>query len=572
MKGEKKLKEKQYLEQLHRLWGKNWPAHLPKEPHYPFGEIPLTAYLREWARRTPDKPCLIFYGNEITFKQLDDLSNRFASFLAAKGLKKGDRVAVFLPNCPQFHIAFFGILKIGCIHVPVNPMFKEHELLYELNDADAQVIVTLDQLYPIVQTIKDQTNLREVVVTSFADYLPENPTIPVHETLLVPKKNFPGTIDLMQMLAVQSPDYPDVEVGLDDVVALNYTGGTTGMPKGCEHTQRNMIYTAACAATFLYEITPDDMCLTYLPIFWIAGEDSGILSPVFSGATHILLARWDAKAMLTAIDRYKVTHTGGVVDNIVEMMEHPDVKKYDLSSIKVTTVSSFVKKINMDYRARWKELTGAIMREASWGMTETHTVDTFTNGMQDNDMDLKSQPIFVGLPMPGTEFKIVDFDTGELVPLGHEGEIVVRTPSLLKSYWRKPEATKQALRDGWLFTGDIGMIDEEGYLHFLGRRKEMLKVKGMSVFPSEIEAFLGRHPAIVGSGVIGKPEPDKGEVPVAFIKLHKDYEGKITEEELSNWCRQNMASYKVPLIKIVKELPMTATGKVKKEELKKLIK
>ncbi|MBW2085732.1 MAG: AMP-binding protein, partial [Deltaproteobacteria bacterium] len=233
------------------------------------------------------------------------------------------------------------------------------------------------------------------------------------------------------------------------------------------------------------------------------------------------------------------------------------------------TASSFVKKLTVKYRWQWKELTGATLRESSYGMTETHTVDTFTGGMQTDDMDLKSQPVFCGLPMPGTQFKIIDFETGELVPLGKEGEIVIRTPSLMKSYWNKPEETKKALRQGWLYTGDIGMLDEEGYLHFLGRRKEMLKMKGMSIFPSEIETLLGQHPAIAGSGVIGKPDPEKGQVPVAFIKLSADYQGKITEEELTNWCRNNMATYKVPIIKIVEDLPLTATGKVKKEELKK---
>ncbi|MBW2090588.1 MAG: AMP-binding protein [Deltaproteobacteria bacterium] len=565
------MNEQEYLDRLDKLWEKNWPAHLPREPLYPFGEILLTDYLREWARQTPDKPCLIYYGTEITFKQLNDLSDRFAAFLAAKGLRKGDRVAVFLPNCPQFHIAFYGILKLGCIHVPVNPMFKEHEFLYEINDTSAQIIVTLDHLFPIVEAVKDQTSLKEVLVTRFADFLPQEPTIPVHPTLLVAGPECPGTIDLMSMLSEQDPKYPKVEVSLDDVAALNYTGGTTGLPKGCEHTQRDMIYTAATAiATGASEAErpSNPVSLGYFPVFWIAGEIGGVIAPVFSGTTLVMLARWDVEAVLTAIDHYKVTSMGGVVDNYLEIMEYPELKKFDLSSLHTSTASSFVKKLTVDYRRQWKELTGAVLRESSYGMTETHTVDTFTNGMQTDDMDLRSQPVFCGLPMPGTRFKIVDFETGELVPLGKEGEIVISTPSLMKSYWNKPEETKKALRQGWLYTGDIGMLDEEGYLHFLGRRKEMLKMRGMSVFPSEIETLLGQHPAIAGSGVVGKSDPDKGQVPVAFIKLRPDFEGKVTEEELTQWCRQNMATYKVPIVKIIDELPLTATGKVIKEELK----
>jgi long-chain acyl-CoA synthetase len=567
------MDEQQYLGQLKKLWEKNWPESLPREPEYPFGEVLITDYLRKRAELTPDKPCIIWYGKELTFKQLDDLSNRFASFLAECGLQKGDRVAVFLPTCPQFHIAFYGILKLGCIHVPVNPMFKEQELLYELNDTQARIIVALDQLLPMVQRIKDQTSLEKVVTTSLTDYLPDSPTIPVHPSLLVSKQDCPGSIDMIAMLDQQSPVYPEVEVNLDDVVALNYTGGTTGMPKGCEHTQRDMVYTSATAATYFSKTPPDDnsVGLSYLPSFWIAGEVTCVLGPIFSGTTQIILGRWDAEAVLIAIDKYKITRTGGVLDNFVELMNRPDVDRYDLSSLKEITVSSFVKKMNQDYRRRWKELTGGSMREASYGMTETHTVDTFTTFMDEDDMDLKSQPVFVGLPMPGTEFKIVDFEAGELVPLGQEGEIAIRTPSLLKSYWNKPEETKKALRNGWLYTGDIGMLSEEGYLHFLGRRKEMLKVKGMSVFPPEIEAIISRHPAVIGCGVVGMADEEKGEIPVAFVQLYPQYRDQYSEEDLQNWCYEQMAVYKVPTIKMIGELPLTATGKVKKEELKLLL-
>jgi len=553
------------------LWEKNWPAALPKELQYPFGEVLITDYLQKRAELTPDKPCIIWYGTELTFKQLDELSSRFATFLAEKGMQKGDRIAVFLPTCPQFHIAFYGILKLGCIHVPVNPMFKEQELLYELNDTQAKLIITLEHLYPMVEKIKEQTSIQEIVTTSISDFLPEHPTIPVHPSLLNPKQVIDGATDLKLMLEKHSHIYPKVNVSLDDIAALNYTGGTTGMPKGCAHTQRNMVYTCASMATYSGDTNSDNVVLSYLPSFWIAGENTSILSPVFTGKTHILLGRWDAEAMLIAIDKYKVTHTGGVLDNFVELMERPDVNCYDLSSIKSVTVSSYVKKMNIEYRRRWQELSGSIMRESSYGMTETHTFDTFTNYMYENDMDLKSQPIFVGLPMPGTEFKIVDFDTGKLVPLGEEGEIVIRTPSLFKSYWNKPEETEKAIRNGWFYTGDIGMIDEEGYLHFLGRKKEMLKVKGMSVYPPEIEAIICRHPAVIGCGVVGMPHEEKGEVPVAYVQMHSEAVDRWSEEDLQGWCREQMAVYKVPVIKIIEELPLTATGKVKKEELKKLL-
>jgi fatty-acyl-CoA synthase len=256
------------------------------------------------------------------------------------------------------------------------------------------------------------------------------------------------------------------------------------------------------------------------------------------------------------------------VDSIVELMEHPDFSKHDLSSLKSTLAMSFIKKVNLEYRRRWKELTGVTMRESSYGMTETHTCDCFTAGMQTGDMDLKSTPVFVGLPVPGTRFKITDFTTGELLPLGEEGEIVISTPSLMKGYWNDPEKSAEHIKDGWFHTGDMGMIDKAGYLHYLGRTKEMLKVKGMSVFPVEIENLLGRHPAIEGSGVLGRPDPERGEVPVAFVKLKPEHIGSVSGEEITAWCRDNMAVYKVPEVLIIDEFPLTDTGKVRKEVLR----
>ena len=429
--------------------------------------------------------------------------------------------------------------------------------------------MALDLLYSLVSATREQTGLEVVFSTSLTDWLPETPAFPIPDLARIPRQECPGSEDLMTVIRDEVGPCPEVEVGLDDIAALNYTGGTTGMPKGCEHTQRDMVYTAACGATFaLGDPGGDDVLLTYLPIFWIAGEDAGVLAPVLSGVTEVLMIRWDAGAVLDAIPKYRVSIMYGLVDNMVELMDYPDVEKVDFSSLRETLVSSFVKKLNTEYRRQWRELTGTVMRESSYGMTETHTLDTFTAGMQEDNMDLASRPIFVGLPMPGTRFMVVDFVSGEPLPLNQEGEILVQTPSLMKAYWNKPEETASQLADGWLHTGDIGMIDDHGYLTYLGRSKEMLKVKGMSVFPSEVENLLGRHPAIAGSAVLGRTDEEKGEVPVAFIQLSPDQAGDIGEADLQAWCRENMAGYKVPEIRIVEELPLTATGKVKKEDLK----
>ncbi len=557
--------ERAYLERLHALWRKAWPAGKPTEPHYPHGEIPLTEYLRTWARLQPDKPALIYYGSTFSYAELDRLSDRMAALLAQHGVGRGDRVAVFLPNCPQFSIAFFGILKLGAVHVPVSPMSGAFELAYELEDTGAVALVALDELMPLVREVRSGSALRTVFVTGFADVLPQAPTIPVPASLCGARIACPDAIELMPALEDQSAPLPGFVPGLDDIAALNYTGGTTGMPKGCVHTQRDMIYTAASNAGVALTLEPDTVFLSFFPQFWIAGENAGLIFPVFGGATLVLLTRWDPLGVMSAIQRHAVTTVVMPVDGAVEIMDHPRFAEFDLGSLRQVRVVSFVKKLNLEYRRRWQALTGTVLAESSWGMTETHTSDTFTSGFQDDDFDLRVQPIFVGLPVPGTEFKICDFDTGALMPLGVEGEIRVRTPSLLKAYWNKPEASAEALVDGWLRTGDIGVIDEQGFLHYLGRRKEMLKVKGMSVFPPEIEAVLGQHPAVLGSGVIGAPDPERGELPLAFVQLQP---GSVaTGPELQAWCRSRMAGYKVPEVRIVEQLPMTATGKVKKQDL-----
>lgn len=561
------INESEYLDQLRALWKKAWPKGIPSTPQYPHGEIALSEYLRAWAKKQPEHPAVIFYGNVLTYAELDRQSDRFAALLSSKGVRKGDRVAVFLPNCPQFHIVFFGILKLGAIHVPVSPLSRAFELEYELNDTDAEVIVALDQLIETVNQVKDKTRLREVMVTSFAEVIPDNPTIPVPDSVNLPRIPVSDATDLLPAIAAMGEVAPLPPAKLDDIAALNYTGGTTGMPKGCVHTQGDMVYTAAANYGIALDINNDSVFLSFFPEFWIAGENLGLIFPLFAGATLVLLTRWDPMGVLAAIDKYKVTIMAMPVDGAVELMDHPRFKQFSLASLKQVRVVSFVKKLNPDYRGRWKQLTGTTLAESAWGMTETHTSNTFTTGFQDNDFDLTSQPIFVGLPVPGAEFKITNFETGEIVPIGSEGEIRVRTPSLLKSYWNKPEATAEALVDGWLRTGDIGVVDNDGFLHFLGRRKEMLKVRGMSVFPPEIEALLGQHPAVLGSGVVGREDADKGQVPVAFIQLKPEARGRTTPEEIQAWCKERMAVYKVPEVRIVEALPMTATGKVKKQEL-----
>lgn len=560
--------ETDYLRRLEDLWRSRWPAGVPREPRYPLGEIPLTGYLREWALRMPDKTAIEFHGRSVSWAELDRLSDAFAALLQREGLKAGDRVAVFMSNCPQFHIVFFGVLKAGCVHVPVNPMFTQDELVYELNDTQARLLVAHDGLVPLAQKALPETSVERMFSTSFLDMLPAEPQGSLPAALLERRPLPPGVKDLMAELASINTAAARVQESLDALAALNYTGGTTGLPKGCMHTQRDMLYTAAVAGSISADIGPQDVIVNYFPVFWVAGEDVGILLPVVTGATCVLMARWDTVTFIEAVERNRATFAVMLVDNAVQVMEHPEARRERLGSLRETLVASFVKKLNPAFRARWREVSGSTLREAAWGMTETHSFDTFTRGQQEDDADLKARQVFCGLPVPGTSFKIVEFGGDRLMPLGEEGELCVRTPSLFGGYWNKPEATAECAQDGWLRTGDLAMISEDGFVHFLGRRKEMLKVKGMSVFPAEIEAVLGQHPAVTGSGVVGREDEERGQVPVAFVTVHP---GAATGNQIAAFCRERLASYKIPEIRIVDGLPMTATGKVRKDELARLV-
>lgn len=563
------MDEQTYLAQLDQLQQAHWPAGVPRQVHYPLGEQPLCDYLRTWARQQPEAIALDFYGYSLSWAELDHLSDRCAALLVELGVQPGDRVALFMPNCPQLHIAFYGLLKCGAVYAPVSPLSKALELSYQLKDSGARVILCFDQLLPVVRAVREDCALRHVLATSLSELRPEQPSIPVPDLLLAAKVSGDDFLDFYAALAACTAAAPTHRVQLDDLAALNYTGGTTGLPKGCMHSHRDMLYTCASFVPTAMHLQADSVLLNFLPEFWIAGENAGLLFPVFAGCRLVLLARWDATAFMAAVQHYRVSHCGLLVDSAAEVLDHPQVADYDLRSLQRTGSISFIKKLTRDYRARWRALTGCTLFEFSFGMTETHTCDTFTWGLQDADFDLTSAPTFVGLPVPGTQFKVCDFTTGELLPLGSEGELCLRSPALMHGYWQRPEESAAALREGWLHTGDLGQITTQGFIRYLGRRKEMLKVNGMSVFPSELEALLGQHPALLASAVIGRPDALRGQQPVAFVVLKP---GRSEDAEtLTAWCRETMASYKVPEIRVVAALPMTATGKVKKNELESLL-
>ncbi|MEU6254554.1 AMP-binding protein [Streptomyces sp. NPDC047043] len=525
-----------YLADLRARWAKSRRrVGQPDTVTHRAGTRTVPGYVRHWARETPDKAAFVAHSQSLSYRELDDAVDRLAGWLEGRGVRAGDRVAVHLPNSVFFAVAFLAILRLGAVHVPVNPMFKAAEVRHEIEDSGAESVLSFEPLRDVLAEALEGTPARAVLLED------EWAGIMKHRPLAAPAED------------------------LDALAALNYTGGTTGLPKGVEHTQRHMVYTATAIQNGMPGAEDGIVSLCYLPVFWIAGENLGILAPLVSGGTSVLLTRWEPAAVLEAIETHGVTTLAGTVENYLELLDHPDFPHRDLSSLTAPLAISFIRKLTPEVRARWRQATGGTLREASYGMTETHTSDTNTLGFQDGDHDLLGDPVFCGLPVPGTECMVVDFTTGEPLPLGEPGEIVVQGPSVLTRYWRAPEATARALRDGWLHTGDIGSLDEDGCLRYLGRNKDMIKVKGMSVFPTEVETLLGRHPEVLAAAVVAVEDADSGQLPYAFVRTVPG--SGLTADALRVWAKGAMATYKVPLVEIVPELPLTPTGKIRKTEL-----
>ncbi len=546
----------EYLTDVRARQEKVRPAGTPREVVYPLGEISIPAHVTHWASQHPHRAAIVFEGRTVSYAELDELAARLSGWLDSVGVRPGDRVGVYLPNCPQFVVAMLAVLRLGAVHVPVNPMFQAAELAHELADSDTEVVVTLDALLPTLDAVRAETPVRHVLVTTATELAAAGGPADAPD----------GTAEWAQACAYQP--LRERPADLDALAALNYTGGTTGLPKGCEHTQRHMLYTAASSAGAIGAAADGGMvALCYIPIFWIAGEDLGILNPLVLGGTSVLMPRWNAGQALELIQRHRVSIMVGTVENYLELLDQPGVADFDLASLTHPLAVSFVRKLTPDVRHRWAAVVGphSVLREAAYGMTETNTFDVTPFGFDEGDRDLLAEPVFCGVPVPGTDVAVVSWQTGEPLPLGEVGEIVVRSPSVMTGYWRNPDATTAQLRDGWLHTGDNGRFDEDGCLSYLGRDKDMIKVKGMSVFPAEVEMLLARHPDVRTVAVVAAEDAGKGQLPVAFVSLQPGSD--LTAEQLHAWAKQNMAPYKVPLVEIVTDFPMTTTGKIRKVDL-----
>ncbi len=544
---------------LEKKWEQTvWPEIDPMVPELPtrpiFEEIRLQASLR------PEKTAINFYGNEISYKMLDTLSDRFANALIKLGVGKGDRVGIYLENCPQFTIAFYGILKIGAVVVTCSPMYKTDELEHELTDAGVYVLLLEDSFYPVLAAVSEEAMPRYVIVTSFADFLPGTPTIPLHETLSTEKQFIEGTEDLMTLLnAASSSPPPSVDIDLEnDLALLQYTAGTTGFPKGAMLTHGNLAVHGRVVRHY-YEYKESDVHLLLLPIFHVTGLDIAMNPALAHGATLIMFARFDLIAMLEVITRFKVTHMVTIAPINVAVTNLPNLDVYDFSSLRL--VLSGGAPVPGEIHKKWEALIGTPLVEG-YGLSEC------TGGIVGNNCQ-HHQPGTVGGPVYFHDIRLVDVETGEDAGIGGAGELWIKGPCVMKGYWQAKDQTRSVLTDdGWLKTGDIASVDENGWVRIVGRSKEMIKVSGYSVFLAEIDAVLFQHPAIAEAATIGVPHPYRGEEPKSFVVLTQEQKGKATEADIIDFCKQRMAAYKYPRqIEFIDALPKSGAGKVLRREL-----
>jgi long-chain acyl-CoA synthetase len=530
-------------------WLSSWPKDVPRKLEYP--EVPLQAVLEKTAKEHPEKAAVAYAESEITYAELDSLSNRFAAALAGLGVEKGERVAVFLPNIPQFVIAYYGALKAGAVLTAISPLHKEREVTYQLSDSEAKTIIALDSLYPIVEKAWKKTSLKHIIVTSLEEYASKTTAMP---DTTEQKTNVHSFQELLKKAAVKP-----LSVSIDpeeDLAALQYTGGTTGTAKGAMLTHRNLVSNAVAFAAWIRGATAEETFLAALPLFHIYGMTTSLNVPVSLAAKIVLLPKFDPEAVLETSQRRRVTVFCGVPTMYSVLLASPALSKFNLTSIRVCI--SGASPLPPQVQKKFMEVTGGFLAEG-YGLTEASPV-THCNPV---DKTMRTVRVgSIGLPLPNTDARIVDAETGEktLEP-GETGELAIKGPQVMKGYWKRRTETAIVLRDGWLLTGDIARMDANGYFYITDRKKDLIKYKDYSVYPRELEDVLYEHPAVKLCAVVGKPTPVVGEVPKAFIVL-KDG-ATATEAEITAFVKEKVAPYKaVREVEFRQQLPISAAGKV----------
>ena len=563
---------------------KAWPKHWPKSQNYP--EEPVYRILEQTAKRVPNRVAIIFGGMELTYAELKELSDRFASALVDMGVKKGDRVSIHLPNCPQFAIAYYGAIKIGATFSPLSPLLAPREVSYQLNDAGAETLISLDLIYPGISSAIPETGVKNVITTSIADCY----NAVIAPLKLIGKTEVPDTIDFAPLLKKYQPHTEDVPIDVKkDLAHLAYTGGTTGLSKGVMLTHFNVVANVLQYANWssgaVVEVKDGVWTTTYppkrdpkaqvleqdteianvvVPWFHAMGTVGYLNCQVIGGNTMIVFPRFDPKEYIEAVVKYKVTFLGGAPQLYLPIINLPDFDSYDLSCVKYA--GSGAAPLPMAVIDKLLDSFSVEFVAEGYGLTECTMGATMTPPSKKG-----ARPGSVGLPVFDTELKVIDLTTGEDLPSGSEGEICIRGPQVMQGYYNKPEETANVLKDGWLLTGDIGKEDKDGYFYITDRKKDMIIYKGYNVYPRELEEVIFEHPAVQQCAVVGKPDIDAGEIIVAFVELKEGAE--VTKEEIMEQVNSQIAHYKkIRDIIFLETIPVSGAGKVLKRELRELLK
>jgi long-chain acyl-CoA synthetase len=550
---------------LEKVWLKHYDSGVPHTIDYP--STTLHGLLEETARKFPEKPAIIFPGAlgdayRLNYRQLNKLVDRFANALMRLGVKKGDRVALLMPNSPQFVISYYATLKAGGIVVATNPLYSPREIEHQLNDCGAETIVVLSLFYRNVAEVKANTKLRNVIVTYIKEFLP--PVSRLLFTLLKEKKEghrvdvsgVPGVYRFRDLLRQSAASPPPVSVDQEDIAMYQYTGGTTGVSKGAILVHRGVLantYQMRAWSIPANKKEGEGVAMGVMPLFHVYGMVTVMHFCVLMAAAMILLPRFQTKQVLEAINKYKPYFFPGVPTMYVAINNFPQVNKYDLRSVEACV--SGAAPLPVEVQQKFEELTGGKLVEG-YGLTEAAVVTHAT-------------PIYglrkigsIGVPFPDVDSRIMDVETGEKeMPLGEPGELTVRAPQVMKGYLNRPDDTAQVLRNGWLYTGDIAKVDQDGYFFIVDRKKEMIIAGGYNIYPREVEEVLYEHDKIKECACYGVPDSYRGETVKVCVVLK---EGQTaTPEEITEYCRTKLARFKVPkLVEFRTELPKSPIGKV----------
>lgn len=546
-----------------RIWHAHYPKEIPTSVNY--DTKPLHQFLSENAERYKEKKALHFMGKELSFAELYTQAQKLACYFQSLGLEKGDRVAIMLPNCPQAVISYYATLMAGGTVVQTNPLYMERELDYQLNDSGATFIVCLDILLPRVTNVKGNTEIKHTIVTAIKDYLPfpKNLIYP-----FIQKKQYNMVVKVEQsedthvwnaILEHATTNYRPIEIDAkEDLALLQYTGGTTGHPKGVMLTHHNLVANVQMSQAWLYKTREGgEIVLGVLPFFHVYGMTTVMNMSIMLGSKMVLLPKFEVEDVLKTIHKQKPTLFPGAPTIYVGLLNHPNLKKYDLSSIEACISGSAP--LPIEVQEQFERVTGGRLVEG-YGLTESSPV-THSNFVWTNRVNGS-----IGVPWPDTDSKIFHTGTMEEAPVGEVGEIAVKGPQIMKGYWNNQEETDNVLKDGWLFTGDLGYMDEKGYFYIVDRKKDMIIAGGYNIYPREIEEVLYEHEAVQEAVVAGIPDAYRGETVKAYVVLKSGHE--LNEKDLNAYCRENLAAYKVPRIyEFRDELPKTAVGKILRRSL-----